>query len=268
MRLIISPDYEQCSQWAADYVAYKIKAARPTENKPFVMAIPAGSSPLGMFERLIGMFRKGRLSFQNVVIFNMDEYVGLSPEDEQSYHNFMWKNFLDNKKKKKSNVHLLNGQTTDFAKECTSYEKLIRSYGGIDLLIGGVGEDGHVAFNEPGSSLASRTRVKTLNKNTVKANARFFDDNTDLVPRNVLTIGIATIMDAKEVMIIASGDKKAKALHCAIEGSVNHMCPVSILQMHPHALIVCDEEATSELKAETVRYFKENEEVKMPQKRR
>ena len=221
MRLIISPDYEQCSQWAADYVAYKIKAARPTENKPFVMAIPAGSSPLGMFERLIGMFRKGRLSFQNVVIFNMDEYVGLSPE-----------------------------------------------YGGIDLLIGGVGEDGHVAFNEPGSSLASRTRVKTLNKNTVKANARFFDDNTDLVPRNVLTIGIATIMDAKEVMIIASGDKKAKALHCAIEGSVNHMCPVSILQMHPHALIVCDEEATSELKAETVRYFKENEEVKMPQKRR
>ncbi len=177
-------------------------------------------------------------------------------------------NFFDHIDVKKSNVHLLNGQTTDFAKECTSYEKLIRSYGGIDLLIGGVGEDGHVAFNEPGSSLASRTRVKTLNKNTVKANARFFDDNTDLVPRNVLTIGIATIMDAKEVMIIASGDKKAKALHCAIEGSVNHMCPVSILQMHPHALIVCDEEATSELKAETVRYFKENEEVKMPQKRR
>lgn len=169
---------------------------------------------------------------------------------------------------KKSNVHLLNGQTTDFAKECASYEKLIRSYGGIDLLIGGVGEDGHIAFNEPGSSLASRTRVKTLNKNTIKANARFFDNNTDLVPKNVLTIGIATIMDAKEVMIIASGDKKAKALHCAIEGSINHMCPVSILQMHPHALIVCDEEATSELKAETVRYFKENEEVKMPQKRK
>lgn len=210
MRLIISPDYEQCSQWAADYVAYKIRPRARRKTNLSSWPFPPGSSPLGMFERLIGMFRKGRLSFQNVVIFNMDEYVGLSPEDEQSYHNFLWKNFFDHIDVKKSNVHLLNGQTTDFAKECTSYEKLIRSYGGIDLLIGGVGEDGHVAFNEPGSSLASRTRVKTLNKNTVKANARFFDDNTDLVPRNVLTIGIATIMDAKEVMIIASGDKRQK----------------------------------------------------------
>ncbi len=266
MRLIISPDYEQCSQWAADYVAYKIKASHPTKDKPFVMAIPAGSSPLGMFERLIGMFRKGKLSFQNVVIFNMDEYVGLSPEDEQSYHYFLWNKFFDHIDIKKSNVHLLNGQTTDFAKECNSYEKLIRSYGGIDLLVAGVGEDGHIAFNEPGSSLASRTRVKTLNKNTINANARFFGGNTNLVPRNVLTIGIATIMDAHDVMVIASGDKKAKALHGAIEGSINHMCPLSILQMHPHALIICDEKATSELKAETISYFKENEEVKIPQK--
>ncbi len=268
MRLIISPDYDSCSQWAADYVAYKIKVARPTENKPFVMAIPAGSSPLGMFKRLIEMLHKGKLSFQNVVIFNMDEYVGLSPDDEHSYHDFLWKNFFDHIDIKKKNVHLLNGQTKDFAKECASYEKLIRSYGGIDLLVAGVGEDGHIAFNEPGSSLASRTRVKTLNKNTIKANARFFDGDINLVPKNVLTIGIATIMDARDVMVIASGDKKAKALHEAVEGSINHMCPLSILQMHPHALIVCDEEATSELKADTVRYFKENEEVKMPQKKR
>ncbi len=267
MRLIISPDYEQCSQWAADYVAYKIKAARPTAERPFVMAIPAGSSPLGMFERLIAMFQKRKLSFQNVVIFNMDEYVGLSPKDPQSYHRFLWEKFFDHIDINKKNVHLLDGQTKDFAKECASYEKLIRSYGGIDLLIGGVGEDGHIAFNEPGSSLASRTRVKTLNKNTIKANARFFDNDPNLVPKNVLTIGIATIMEAKEVMIIASGDKKASALHCAIEGSINHMCPISILQMHPHTLIVCDDEATSELKADTVRYFKENEEVKMQKKR-
>ena len=268
MRLIISPDYDQCSQWAADYVAYKIKAAHPTQDKPFVMAIPAGSSPLGMFERLIGMFRKGKLSFQNVVIFNMDEYVGLSPDDEHSYHHFLWKNFFDHIDIKKKNVHLLNGQTTDFAKECANYEKLIRSYGGIDLLVAGVGGDGHIAFNEPGSSLASRTRVKTLNKNTIKANARFFDNDPNLVPKNVITIGIATIMDAKEVMVIACGDRKAGALHNAIENGINHMCPASILQMHPHALIVCDDEATAELKAETVRLFKDNEEVKMPQKKK
>ncbi len=268
MRLIISPDYDGCSRWAADYVAYKIKAARPTENKPFVMAVPAGSSPLGMFERLIELFRKGKLSFQNVVIFNMDEYAGLAPDDEHSYHYYLWKKFFDHIDIKKKNIHLLNGQTKDFAKECASYEKLIRSYGGIDLLIAGVGEDGHIAFNEPGSSLASRTRVKTLNKNTINANARFFDGDTDRVPRNVLTIGIATIMEARDVMVIASGDKKAKALHGAIEGSINHMCPLSILQMHPHALIVCDEEATSELKADTVRYFKENEEVKISQRKK
>lgn len=266
MRLIITPDYDQCSKWAADYVAYKIKAARPTEDKPFVMAIPAGSSPLGIFEHLIGMFKKRKLSFQNVVVFNMNEYVGLSPKDEQSYHHYLWSKFFDHIDIKKKNVHLLDGQTKDFVKECATYEKLIRTYGGIDLLIGGIGEDGHIAFNEPGSSLSSRTRVKTLNKNTLKANARFFDNDANKVPKNVLTVGIATIMDAKEVVIITSGDKKSHALHCAVEGSINHMCPISILQMHPHTIIVCDEEATSELKADTVRYFKDNEEIKMPQK--
>jgi len=262
MRLIISSDYDSSSQWAADYVAYKIKAARPTANKPFVMAIPAGSSPLGIYKRLIEMNKKEKLSFENVIIFNMNEYVGLEPDNPHSYRSFLWENFFKHIKIPNRNIHLLNGQTKDFAKECAAYEKLIRSYGGIDLVIGGVGEDGHIAFNEPGSSLGSRTRVKTLNKNTLEANARFFDGNTNLVPKNVITVGISTIMEAKEVLIIADGIKKAKAIKGAVEGSVNHMCPVSILQMHPHAVIVCDEAATAQLTPDIVKYFKDNEELK------
>ena len=127
------------------------------------------------------------------------------------------------------------------------------------MLIAGVGEDGHIAFNEPGSSLASRTRLKALTRDTIRANAKAFDDNENNVPKLAITIGIATIMDTREVMVIASGDQKSEALHGAVEGSVNHMCPLSILQMHPHAIIACDEDATSKLKASTVRYFNDNE---------
>ncbi|MBP5399713.1 MAG: glucosamine-6-phosphate deaminase [Alphaproteobacteria bacterium] len=266
MRVIINSNYQQCAQWAAEYVAYKIKAAHPTKEKPFVMALPAGSTPLGMFEALISMFKKGKISFQNVVFFNMNEYVGLAPEDKNSFNYYLWDNFFQHIDIRKKNIHLLNGQTKDFMQECASYEKLIRSYGGIDLLIAGIGEDGHIAFNEPGSSLGSRTRVKALNRNTIRANARFFNNNENLVPKLVVTMGVATIMDADEVMLIATGDKKADAIRCAIEGSVNHMCPVSILQMHPHALIVCDEEATSKLQSDIVRYFNDNENTKFGRK--
>jgi glucosamine-6-phosphate deaminase len=262
MRVIIASDYDKVSKWAADYVAYKIKSARPTAKKPFVLGLPAGGSPLGMFKFLIEMYKKGKISFENVVIFNMDEYLGLPQNDINSYHYFLWENFFQHVNIKKKNVHLLNGQTKDFVKESVSYEKLIRSYGGIDLQIGGVGEDGHIAFNEPGSSLGSRTRVKALSKNTIKANARFFDNDETKVPRNAITIGIATIMDAKEVMIIANGKKKTKAIQCTVEGSINHMCPITILQMHAHAILVCDEDAVSELKPEVIRYFKDIEEVK------
>ena len=262
MRIIINPDYNKCSQWAADYVAYKIKSCRPTPEKPLVIALPAGSSPLGMFERLIAMFKKGKISFQNVVFFNMCEYVGLATDSKFSFSHTLWEKFFQHIDIKKKNIHLLNGNTRDFAKECAEYEKKIRSYGGIDLLVAGVGEDGHIAFNEPGSSLASRTRLKALNRDTIRANSRFFNNNENLVPRTVVTIGISTIMDSREVMVIASGNNKANALHCAVEGSVNHMCPLSILQMHPHALIVCDEDAASILKSSTVRYFNDNEATK------
>ena len=259
MRMIINPDYDRCSHWAADFVAYKIKAARPTAEKPFVLALPAGSSPLGMFKRLIEIFKKGKISFQNVVFFNMCEYVGLPADSKYSFSHALWSNFFNHIDIKKKNIHLISGDCKDFAKECAAFEKKIRSYGGIDLLIAGVGEDGHIAFNEPGSSLGSRTRLKALNRDTVRANARYFDNNENLVPKTVVTIGIATIMEAREVMVLASGSHKADALHNAVEGSINHMCPLSILQTHPHTLIVCDEDATSMLKASTVRYFNDNE---------
>ena len=260
MRLIIKNTYDDCSRFAADYVAWKIKPFRPTAKKPFVLGLPTGSTPLGMYRELIKKYQDGKLSFENVVTFNMDEYIGLPPDHPQSYHRFMFENFFNHINIPNANIHMLNGMTKDYAKECQMYEDVIKSYGKIHLFIGGVGEDGHIAFNEPGSSLSSRTRVKTLTKDTIKANSRFFDGDMSQVPTTALTVGIGTIMDAEEVMILATGPKKARALKHAVENSINHMWPISILQMHPHGIIVCDEEATNELKADTVRYFKDIEE--------
>ncbi len=265
MRLIIQNNDRDCSKWAANYVAYKIKSFRPTAKKPFVLGLATGSSPLGMYEELIAMHRAGKLSFANVVTFNMDEYIGLGPNDPQSYYSYMYQNFFNHIDIPKANIHLLNGLTKDYLSECESYEANIKRYGRIHLQIGGVGSDGHIAFNEPGSSLSSRTRVKTLTSETIEANSRFFGGDKSKVPTTVLTVGIGTIMDAEEVLIIATGDKKARALHHAVEGSINHMWPISVLQMHQHGIIVCDEPATNELKADTVRYFKDIEKQLRPQ---
>ena len=222
------------------------------------------TTPLGMYRLLIEMVKEGKLSFANVVTFNMDEYIGLPPAHPQSYHYFMEENFFKHIDIRPENVNLLNGMTRDFGRECAEYEEKIRKYGKIHLFIGGVGEDGHIAFNEPASSLASRTRVKTLTRDTIKANSRFFDNDESRVPTMALTVGVGTIMDAEEVMIMATGAKKARALHHAIECGVNHMWPVSILQMHRYGIIVCDEPAVSELKSDSVQYFKDIEERKMP----
>ena len=162
MRLIIQPDYVGISQWAADYVVQKINAAAPTAAKPFVLGLPTGSSPLGMYRALVAAHQAGRVSFEHVVTFNMDEYVGIPQDHPESYHSFMWKNFFSHIDIKKENVHILNGNATDLEAECAAYEEAILAAGGIDLFLGGIGPDGHIAFNEPGSSLTSRTRMKTL----------------------------------------------------------------------------------------------------------
>lgn len=169
MRVIIESDYQALSQWAANYVASKINAANPTPEKPFVLGCPTGSSPLGMYKALIELNKQGKVSFQNVVTFNMDEYVGLPEDHPESYHTFMWKNFFNHIDIKKENVHILNGNAEDLEAECANYEKQIAEIGGIDLFMGGIGPDGHIAFNEPGSSLSSRTRIKTLTTDTIIA---------------------------------------------------------------------------------------------------
>jgi glucosamine-6-phosphate deaminase len=259
MRLVIRPDYDNVSSWAANYIARRIREAKPTEAKPFVLGLPTGSSPLGVYRELIKLHAAGLVSFANVVTFNMDEYVGLAPDHPQSYHRFMWDNFFSKIDVKKENVHILDGMAKDLTAECAAYEKAIVDVGGIDLFLGGVGVDGHIAFNEPGSSLASRTRDKELTTDTKIVNARFFDGDVSKVPALALTVGVGTILDAREVLIVVSGYNKARAMQAAVEGGVNHMCTLSCLQLHPRAIIVCDDAATDELKVGTVRYFKDIE---------
>lgn len=259
MRLIIQPNYEQLSRWAAEYVIKKINAAAPTKEKPFVLGLPTGSSPLGMYAELVKANKEGRVSFQNVVTFNMDEYVGLPESHPESYHSFMATNFFNHIDCPKENIHILNGNAEDLEAECANYEKAIEAAGGIDLFIGGIGPDGHIAFNEPGSSLTSRTRQKTLTTDTRIANSRFFGGNPENVPAHALTVGVGTVMSAKEVLILCNGHNKSRALQAAVEGPVNQMWTISVLQMHQHGIIVCDEAATEEIKHGTYKYFKDIE---------
>ena len=259
MRVIIEPNYELASQWAANYVARKINDFGPDESKPFVLGLPTGSSPLGMYKGLIKLNTEGLVAFRNIITFNMDEYVNLPVEHPESYYSFMWNNFFSHLDIRKENVNILNGNAADLEAECAGYEEKIRNAGGVNLFVGGIGPDGHIAFNEPGSSLSSRTRVKTLTYDTIVANSRFFNGDINKVPKTALTVGVGTVLDAKEVLIIVNGHNKARALKHAVEGSVNHMWSISALQMHPRGIIVCDDEATTELKVGTVKYFKDIE---------
>jgi glucosamine-6-phosphate deaminase len=209
-----------------------------------------------MYKKLIEYYQKGELSFKYVKTFNMDEYVGLPRNHPESYHTFMWENFFKHIDILPNNTHILDGNATNLEAECKEFERKIKEAGGVDLFIGGIGPDGHIAFNEPGSSLASRTRVKTLAKDTIEANSRFFGNDLSKVPHLALTVGVGTVMDAREVMILITGSHKAFALYKAIEEGVNHMWTVSAFQMHPKATFVCDEDATLELRVKTVKYFK------------
>jgi glucosamine-6-phosphate isomerase len=255
MRLIIQPNYENVSKWVANYVAAKINQADPSEKKPFVLGLPTGSSPLGMYKELIKLNQSNIVSFKHVVTFNMDEYVGLPRDHKESYHSFMWNNFFSHIDINPKNVHILNGNADDVEAECANYEANINKVGGIDLFLGGIGPDGHIAFNEPCSSLTSRTRQKTLTTDTIIANSRFFDNDVNKVPKTALTVGVGTVMDAKEVLIIVNGHNKARALRHAVEEPVNHVWTISALQMHPKGIIVCDYDACAELKVGTYKYF-------------
>jgi glucosamine-6-phosphate deaminase len=259
MRLIIQPSYKLVSKWAANYVAARIIEFKPTAKKRFVLGLPTGSSPIGMYKELVKLNKQGAVSFKFITTFNMDEYVGLPEDHPESYHSFMWEHFFRHIDIDRKFINILNGNAKDLDKECDNYEKKIKKAGGIKLFIGGIGPDGHIAFNEPASSLGSLTRVKTLTMDTIIANSRFFEDDINKVPKTALTVGVKTVLDAEEILILISGLSKARALAAAVEEGVNHMWTVSALQLHPKGIVICDEQATYELKVGTVKYFKDIE---------
>lgn len=259
MRLLIQKNYTNISRWAADYIVSQINTFAPTADKPYVIGLPTGSTPLGVYKELVTLCKAGKVSFKNVVTFNMDEYCSIEQNHPQSYYTFMWDNFFSHIDIQKQNTNILNGNAADLEAECARYEAKIHSLGGIKLFMGGVGPDGHIAFNEPCSSLTSRTRIKTLTADTIIANSRFFDNDPLKVPKTALTVGVGTIMDAEQVLILVNGHSKARALAHGVEHGVNHQWTISALQMHRHGIIVCDEASTAELKVGTYNYFKDIE---------
>ena len=249
MRVIIQNDYDNLSKWAARYIARTIKDFQKDNDRPFILGLPTGSSPIGTYKELIRLNKEGYISFRNVITFNMDEYVGLPKEHPESYWSFMHRNFFDHIDIPKENINILNGNAPDLKAECERYEAKIASVGGIDLFLGGIGADGHIAFNEPFSSLSSRTRQKTLTYDTKVMNSRFFNNDINAVPSTALTVGVQTVTDSKEVIILVNGHNKARALQATVEGAVSQYW----------TCIVCDEPACGELKVDTYKYFKDIE---------
>ena len=248
MEVIIQETYEAVSRQAALVVAETLN------DKPdAVLGLATGSTPLGLYKELIRMHREEGLDFSQVTTFNLDEYVGLQKEHPQSYHHFMQENLFSHINVPQENIHIPSGTTNNYRSFCKWYERRIEAYGGIDLQVLGIGSDGHVAFNEPGSSLGSRTRIKTLAKQTIDDNARFFS-SAEEVPIYSITMGVGTILEARRIILLANGANKAEAVAAAIEGPVTSMCTASALQMHRDTLFFLDQEASQDLKM--VEYYR------------
>jgi glucosamine-6-phosphate deaminase len=241
MLVEVVDDYESLSDRAADVVIDQIR------SKPdSVLGFATGGTPKGLYDRLIEAHKTRGLDFSKLTTFNLDEYVGLPPEHEQSYAHYMWSNLFDHVNVNPSYVHIPHGMARDVDEHCRWYERRIEEAGGIDLQILGIGANGHIAFNEPGSSLGSRTRIKTLTSKTVEDNARYFDD-PDMVPEYAITMGVGTIMEADTLLLLASGERKATAMKKTIEGPITAMVPASIVQLHRFSHVVIDEDAASKL---------------------
>jgi glucosamine-6-phosphate deaminase len=242
MEVFVYKQYEEMSKTAAQEVA-DVLNAKPNA----VLGMATGSTPLGVYQELVKMHQRGEIDFSHVTTFNLDEYVGLPITHAQSYHRFMHENFFRHVNIPPQNIHIPSGTTTNYRAFCDWYERRIVECGGIDLQIVGIGSDGHIAFNEPGSSLSSRTRLKTLARQTIDDNARFFDRPED-VPIYAITMGVGTIMEARQILMLANGVKKAEAVAAAVEGPVTAMITASALQMHPNTKAFLDEAAASKLK--------------------
>ncbi len=247
MRVIVVKDKKEMGERAADLIV----AAMKRHHNP-VLGLATGSTPLTLYEALIRRHTEQDLDFSTAISFNLDEYVGLSPEHDQSYRYFMNVSLFDHININKKNTHVPSGHTTDFeALEaiCEEYEQRINDVGGIDVQVLGIGANGHIGFNEPGSSLGSLTRIKTLTNRTREDNARFFS-SMDEVPKYAVTMGIGTILNARRVVLLANGENKAAAVAAALEGPVTASCPASALQLHRYATYVIDQTAASQLKLE------------------
>ncbi len=241
MEITIKPDYDMMSEEAARHV---LQAWRQKRN--LVLGLPTGNTPVGLYARLVELYGRGEIDFSEVVTFNLDEYVGLDARHPESFARFMNDHLFGHVNIKKENAHLLPGMEEDVDERCRLYEERIRSSGGIDLQVLGIGADGHIAYNFPGSSLTSRTRLLTLTRETVKRLAPRFEKGSD-APLFCLTMGVGTILEARSILMIASGRGKAESVARAIEGPVTASHPASALQLHPHVRFILDEEAASRL---------------------
>ncbi len=253
MRVIVQSDAAEVSRTAAQFLAAVVRR-KPT----CVLGLATGGTPLGMYRELIRMHRDEGLDFSRVVTFNLDEYVGLSGTHPQSYRHFMQHNFFEHINIDQRNTHVPDGRALDFEVSCQQYEKRIADEGGIDLQVLGIGSDGHIAFNEPGSSLGSRTRLKTLTAETVRDNARFFGSEQE-VPRLAVTMGVGTILESRECLLLAVGDSKARAIRDTIEGPITAQVTASALQLHREVIAVIDEEAGRLLERRS--YYREMEQA-------
>ncbi|HUX00614.1 MAG TPA: glucosamine-6-phosphate deaminase [Phycisphaerae bacterium] len=253
MEVVICKTYDALSRKAAAVVADTVRA------KPkAVLGFATGSSPLGLYKELIRLHKEEGLDFSKVTTFNLDEYVGLPADHPQSYWHFMHENLFNHINVPKKKVHVPAGTSKDHAAFCAQYEKWIQEAGDIDVQILGIGSDGHIAFNEPGSSLGSRTRVVTLTEQTIDDNARFFEKRDD-VPRHAISMGVGTVLEARKLVMVVNGKSKAPALAAAIEGPVTCMITASALQLHPDPIVFADEEAAGQLKlADYYRWIQKN----------
>ncbi len=248
MKVLILKNADEVASLVAAEIVERIKTFKPTVEKPYlVLGLPTGSTPIPVYKLLVQAYQNKEISFKNVVTFNMDEYKGLDAEHDQSYHYFMEENLFGLIDIPRNQIHILDGMAKDTGAECKAYEEKIASFGGIDIQLAGIGENGHLAFNEPGTSFQSLTHEQKLTENTIEVNSRFFEKKED-VPTSALTIGLKTVFEAKKVIVLATGEKKAEAVYQSVRMPVTENCPASILQKHENSVFVCDEAAAKKLK--------------------
>ncbi len=239
MRIYIEENYEKMSKKAALIVASQIIL-----NPKSVLGLATGTTTIGMYKELVEMYRQGEIDFSEVITFNLDEYYGLSKDNHQSYYNYMMENLFQHINVSRDRIHIPDGMAVNVVQECLAYEEKIRMAGGIDLQILGIGANGHIGFNEPANKLNVMTHLVDLSEKTIQDNSRFFD-NMEEVPRQALSVGIATIMKAKQIVLMASGESKAEAIKEMTSGHVNTQVPASLLQTHPNVSLIIDTEAAS-----------------------